>query len=208
MVLKLPDLPYPKDAFGDLISAETFDYHHGKHHKAYVEKANELIAGDAALQGNSLVELVRSTSGTLFNQVGQMWNHSFYWLCLSPEKTQPSADLQSRIDQAFGSTDALLDKLKAEAVGHFASGWAALVMKNGALAVTSYHDADSPVAHEGVQPLFILDVWEHAYYIDYRNARPNYVEALLKNAINWNFVSQNLDGNGAARADQKAEELA
>lgn len=81
-------------------------------------------------------------------------------------------------------------------------------MKNGALAVTSYHDADSPVAHEGVQPLFILDVWEHAYYIDYRNARPNYVEALLKNAINWNFVSQNLDGNGAARADQKAEELA
>lgn len=87
MVLKLPDLPYAKDAFGDLISAETFDYHHGKHHKAYVEKANELIAGDAALQGKSLVELVRSTSGTLFNQVGQMWNYSFYWLCLSPEKT-------------------------------------------------------------------------------------------------------------------------
>tara|TARA_R110000782_G_scaffold78276_9_gene155723 strand:- start:159326 stop:159952 length:627 start_codon:yes stop_codon:yes gene_type:complete len=206
MVFKLPDLPYSKDAFGDLISAETFDYHHGKHHNAYVTKANELVAADAALQGKSLVELIRSSKGGLFNQVGQIWNHTFYWHSLSPEKTTPSAELQAKIDEAFGSTQALLDKLKAEAVGHFASGWAALVLKNGKLEVTSYHDADTPAAYEDVQPLFILDVWEHAYYIDYRNARPDYVGKILQNAINWDFVSQNLDGKGVSRADQKVTE--
>ncbi|MCB1048897.1 MAG: superoxide dismutase, partial [Calditrichaeota bacterium] len=137
MTFTLPDLPYSKDAFGDLISAETFDYHHGKHHNAYVTKANELVAADAALQGKSLVELIKSSKGGLFNQVGQIWNHTFYWLGLSPEKTAPSAELQAKIDEAFGSTDALLDKLKAEAVGHFASGWAALVLKGGKLEVTS-----------------------------------------------------------------------
>jgi len=204
MAFKLPDLPYAKDAFGDLISAETFDYHHGKHHNAYVTKANELVAADPALAGKSLVELIRSAKGGLFNQVGQIWNHSFYWLGLSPVKTTPSAALQAKIDEAFGSTDGLIEKLKAAAVAHFGSGWAALVLKDGKLEVTSYHDADTPVAYEGVQPLFILDVWEHAYYIDYRNARPNYAEAILKNAINWDFVSQNLDGEGVSRADQPA----
>jgi len=208
MAFSLPDLPYAKDAFGDLISAETFDYHHGKHHQAYVTKANELVAADPSLQGKSLVELIRSSKGGLFNQVGQIWNHTFYWHSLSPTETKPSAELQAKIDEAFGSTDALLEKLKTEAVGHFASGWAALVLKDGKLEVTSYHDADTPVAHEGVAPLFILDVWEHAYYIDYRNARPNYAEKILKNAVNWDFVSQNLDGKGVDRADQKAKELA
>ncbi len=211
MAFQLPDLPYAKDAFGDLISAETFDFHHGKHHQAYVNKANELVAADAALQGKSLVELIRLSKGGakpgLFNQVGQIWNHSFYWNCLSPVKTQPSRDLQAKIDEAFGSTDALVDKLKAEAVGHFASGWAALVLKDGRLEVTSYHDADTPAAYD-VTPLFIFDVWEHAYYIDYRNARPDYAEKLLRNAINWDFVSQNLDGEAVARADQRAEEMA
>ncbi len=206
MTFKLPDLPYSKDAFGDLISAETFDYHHGKHHNAYVVKANELVAADAALQGKSLVELIRSSKGGLFNQVGQIWNHTFYWLGLSPEKTAPSAELQAKIDKAFGSTEALIEKLKAEAVGHFASGWAALVLKRGTLEVASYHDADTPAAYDDVQPLFILDVWEHAYYIDYRNARPSYAEKILKNAINWDFVSQNLDGEGVSRADQKVTE--
>lgn len=203
MAFTLPDLPYSTDAFGDTLSVETFEYHHGKHHKAYVTKANELISSEPARQGKSLVELIRSSSGTLFNQVGQIWNHSFYWQCLSPERTEPSAKLQALIEEGFGSTDALLDKLKAEAVGHFASGWAALNLVGGKLEVTSYHDADTPVAHEGVLPLFILDVWEHAYYIDYRNARPDYIDALLMRAINWDFVSENLDGNGAARADQR-----
>lgn len=202
MAFTLPNLPYSPDAFGKILSAKTFKYHHGKHHKAYVTKANELIAADPALQGKSLVELIRSARGVLFNQVGQIWNHSFYWQCLSPAETRPSAELQHRIDDTFGSMDAMLETLTAEAVEHFASGWAALNLVDGKIEVTSYHDADTPVVHEGVQPLLVLDIWEHAYYIDYRNARPDYVSAVLKNAINWDFVSLNLDGNGAARADQ------
>lgn len=203
MPFVLPDLPYPKDAFGSTISAETFDYHHGKHHNAYVTKANELVAADPALQGKSLVELIKSSKGGLFNQVGQIWNHSFYWLGLSPVKQEPTGKLLDLINEGFGSVDALLDKLKAEAVGHFASGWAALNLKDGKLEVTSYHDADCPVAHEAT-PLFILDVWEHAYYVDYRNLRPSYVDAILKNAVNWEFVTKNLDGEGVSRADQPA----
>ena len=201
MAFTLPDLPYAKDAFGDLISAETFDYHHGKHHQAYVTKANELVAADESLQGKSLVELIKTSKGSLFNQVGQIWNHSFYWQCLSPEQQTPGGELADRIAADFGSLDALIDRLKAEAVGHFASGWAALNLDGDTLVVTSYHDADCPVAH-GATPLFIFDVWEHAYYIDYRNARPDYAEKLLRGAINWDFVAQNLDGKGAGRADQ------
>lgn len=204
MAFVLPPLPYPKDAFGDILTAETFDFHHGKHHNAYVVKANELVAADASLQGKSLVELIKSSKGGLFNQVGQIWNHSFYWKSLSPTKTAPSGQLLDLINEGFGSVDALIEKLKAEAVGHFASGWAALILKDGKLEVTSYHDADTPVAHEGHQPLLILDVWEHAYYIDYRNARPNYADRVLKEAINWNFAAQNLDGQGVSRADQPA----
>ncbi|QDC39161.1 superoxide dismutase [Sphingobium fuliginis ATCC 27551] len=197
-------LPYAKDAFGDILTAETFDFHHGKHHNAYVVKANELVAADASLQGKSLVELIKSSKGGLFNQVGQIWNHTFYWQSLSPTKTAPSGQLLDLINEGFGSVDALVEKLKAEAVGHFASGWAALILKDGKLEVTSYHDADTPVAHEGHQPLLILDVWEHAYYIDYRNARPNYADRVLKEAINWDFAAQNLDGQGVSRADQPA----
>lgn len=204
MAFVLPDLPYAKDAFGDILSAETFDYHHGKHHNAYVTKANELVAADPSLQGKSLVELIKSSSGTLFNQVGQVWNHTFYWNSLSPEKTEPSGELLDKINDSFGTVDALIDKLKAEAVGHFASGWAALILKDGKLEVTSYHDADTPVAHEGHTPLLIVDVWEHAYYIDYRNARPNYADRVLKEALNWDWAALNLDGQGVSRADQPA----
>ena len=205
MSFTLPPLPYPKDAFGDLISPETFDYHHGKHHNAYVVKANELVAADPALQGKSLVELIElaATNGPrgLFNQVGQIWNHSFYWRGLSPQKKQPTGPLLDLITQAFGSVDGLIDTLKAEAVGHFGSGWAALNLKDGKLEVTSYHDADTPVAH-GAAPLFIFDVWEHAYYVDYRNARPDYADKILRNAIDWDFVALNLDNLGLPRADQ------
>lgn len=201
MAFTLPDLPYAKDSFGALISAETFDFHHGKHHLAYVNKANELVAADPALQGVSLVGLIKTAKGGLFNQVGQIWNHSFYWQCLSPEKQAPTGELKQLIDAQFGSTDALIDALKAEAVGHFGSGWAALNLDGEKLVVTSYHDADCPVAH-GATPLLIFDVWEHAYYIDHRNARPAYAEGVLRGAINWAFVAQNLDGAGASRADQ------
>ena len=201
----LPELPYAKNAFGDIISQETFDFHHGKHHNAYVVKANELIP-QAGLEGASLSKAIKAAKEMgktgLFNQVGQIWNHSFYWLCLSPEKQQPTGKLLDLIQRDFGSLDEMLAKFKAEAVGHFASGWAWLVLNNGKLEITSLHDADTPAAHDGMQPLLTLDVWEHAYYIDYRNARPDYVDSLLKNAVNWEFVAQNLDGEGVSRADQ------
>lgn len=201
----LPELPYDKSAFGDLISAETFDYHHGKHHKAYVDKTNALVADDASLSDASLLEVIAAAKAQdnkgLFNNAAQIWNHSFYWKCLSPEMQSPSGKLKTMIDDSFGSHEDMLAKLKEEAVGHFASGWAWLILDGDKLKITSLHDADTPVAHD-MKPLLTIDVWEHAYYIDYRNARPNYVDALLKKAINWEFVAENLDGNGASRADQ------
>ncbi|VAV90179.1 Superoxide dismutase [Fe] [hydrothermal vent metagenome] len=200
MAFELPPLPYSKTSFGDLISEETFNYHHGKHHNAYVSKTNAAIEGtDNA--GNKLSEIIKSASGGLFNNAAQVWNHSFYWLCLSPEKKEIPAKLKSRLETDFGSVDDFKAKFKEEAVGHFASGWAWLILNGDKLEVTSLHDADSPVAH-GMKPLLTIDVWEHAYYLDYQNARPDYVSALLDNAIDWDFVVKNLDGEGVSRADQ------
>jgi Fe-Mn family superoxide dismutase len=161
MALELPQLPFPIDALAPHMSRETLEFHHGKHHKAYVDTA-------------------------------QAWNHSFFWNCLAAPGKKPEGELKTQIDKTFGSLEALLKKMQEEAVGHFASGWAWLVVKDGALAVTSYHDADTPVAHDGVKPLLTLDVWEHAYYIDYRNARPKFAEAVLNNLVNWDFVAQQL----------------
>lgn len=206
MPFTLPPLPYAKDAFGETLSAETFDFHHGKHHNAYVTKTNELIADKAEMSGASLSQVIQSAhdSGTkgLFNNSAQIWNHSFYWQCLSPQTQSPSGKLQALIEEGFGSTETMLAKLKDEAVGHFASGWAWLILNGGKLEITSLHDADTPLVH-GMQPLLTIDVWEHAYYIDYRNARPSYLDALLAKAINWDFVAQNLDGEGVSRADQQ-----
>ena len=200
MAFALPDLPYSKTAFGDLISEETFNYHHGKHHNAYVTKTNDAIEGTAHAD-KSLSEVIKAADGGLFNNSAQVWNHSFYWLCLSPEKKEMPADLKSKIEEAFGSVDDFKAKFKEEATGHFASGWAWLVLKDGKLEITSLHDADTPVAHD-MKPLLTLDVWEHAYYLDYQNARPDYISALLDNAIDWDFVAKNLDGEGVSRADQ------
>lgn len=202
MAFELPALPYDKNAFGDLISSDTFDYHHGKHHKAYVDKTN--AATDTAGKKLSEVVLNAKSQGQqgLFNNAAQVWNHSFYWLCLSPEKKEIPAALKERLEADFGSVDDFKAKFKEEAVGHFASGWAWLVMDGDKLEITSFHDADTPIAHQGKKPLFTLDVWEHAYYLDYQNARPDYVSALLDNAIDWDFVAQNLDGKGTDRADQ------
>ncbi|MBX3561609.1 MAG: superoxide dismutase [Sphingomonas sp.] len=207
MAFRLPDLPYPKDALGEFMSAETFDYHHGKHHKAYVDKVNGWI-DEKDLKGASLVEVIARAKDKgdtgLFNNAAQIWNHSFFWQCLAPaEGQQPGGKLAGLIDEAFGSTDALLAKLKDEAVSHFGSGWAWLVLNGGKLGITSLHDADTPVVHDGMKPLLTLDVWEHAYYIDYRNARPVFAEKVLGNVINWDFVARNLDGEGASRADQE-----
>ncbi len=200
MSFELPPLPYAKTAFGDLISEATFNYHHGKHHNAYVTKTNAAIAGTDHAD-KKLSEIIKAADGGLFKNAAQVWNHSFYWLCLSPEKKTMPADLQSRIEADFGSVEAFKEKFKAEAVGHFASGWAWLVLNGDKLEITSLHDADSPVAHD-MKPLLTIDVWEHAYYLDYQNARPDYVSALLDNAIDWDFVAQNLDGEGVSRADQ------
>ena len=201
----LPNLPYATTAFGEIISDETFTYHHGKHHKAYVDKVNSLIEG-TDLAGASLVEVIgkakASANKPLFNNAAQIWNHSFYWECLSPESRAPTGKLAELISSSFGSHDALLTKLKDEAVAHFGSGWAWLLLDGDTLKVTSMHDADSPAAHEAMVPLLTVDVWEHAYYVDYRNERPRYVQTLLDKAINWEFVAQNLDGKGVARADQ------
>jgi superoxide dismutase, Fe-Mn family len=205
MAFELPALPFDKSALEPHMSAETFDYHHGKHHKAYVDKVNGWI-DEKGLAGLSLLDVIKKAKDTsdkgLFNNSAQIWNHTFFWNCLAPAgSTKPSEKLAKLIDD-FGGQDALVKAIATESVNHFASGWGWLVLEGDALKVTSYHDADTPVAH-GVTPLFTLDVWEHAYYIDYRNARPKFAETILGNVINWDFVSQNLDGQGASRADQQ-----
>ena len=212
MAFRLPDLPFAKDALGEFMSAETLDYHHGKHHRAYVEKTNKLLEEQGG-EGGSLVEVIRRAreqgNQTLFNNSAQLWNHSFFWQCLAPPQGQrPTGQLAAMIEDAFGGTDALLKKLKEEAVSHFSNGWAWLVLDRDTLKVTSLHDADTPVVREGMKPLLTLDVWEHAYYIDYRNERPKFAEKVLGNIVNWGFVAQNLDGEGLSRADQEAAAFA
>jgi Fe-Mn family superoxide dismutase len=212
MAFTLPDLPFAKDALGRFMSVETLDFHHGKHHKAYVDKTNAL-AEEIGLEGRALGEVIRAAKEKgakgLFNNAAQLWNHSFFWQCLAPPEGQkPSGKLAALIEDGYGDLDTLLAKLKEEAVGHFGSGWAWLVLDRDALKIISLHDADTPVVYEGMKPLLTLDVWEHAYYIDYRNERPKFAESVLGNIVNWEFVGKNLDGEGVARADQGAKALA
>ena len=207
MAFKLPDLPYPKNALEPHISAETMEFHHGKHHAAYVKKTNAM-AEEKGLGGRSLSEVIRTAKDggdrKLFNNSAQIWNHSFFWQCLAPAEGQkPTGQFAQMIDDAYGSADQLLQALKAEAVGHFSNGWAWLVLDRDQLKITSLHDADTPLVHDGMVPLFTLDVWEHAYYIDYRNERPKFVTSVLSNIVNWEFVAQNLDGRGETRANQE-----
>ena len=206
MAFQLPDLPFQRDALEPFMSAETLDFHHGKHHKAYVKKTNTLLAAKGG--GGSLIEVVRQAreqgDNKLFNNAAQLWNHSFFWQCLAPAEGQkPGGKLMRMIDETFGGAEDMLKTLHEEAVNHFASGWAWLVLDRDTLKITSLHDADTPLVHDGMVPLFTLDVWEHAYYIDYRNERPRFAESVLNNIVNWDFVEQNLDGKGAARADQE-----
>ena len=210
MAFTLPDLPFAKDALAPHMSAETLEFHHGKHHATYVKKTNEMIEGKGDLSGASLVDVVRKAGSggdkKLFNNSAQLWNHSFFWQCLSPNKQQPSGKLAQLIDDGFGGVEPLLQKLGDEAVNHFSNGWAWLVLDRDQLKITSLHDADTPLVHDGMVPLFTLDVWEHAYYIDYRNERPKFVTSVLSNIVNWDFVAQNLDGRGADRANQEGAE--
>ena len=208
MPFQLPELPYAKDALAPVMSAETLEYHHGKHHRAYVNKTNELIQNENDLGSASLIDVVkaakRSGNNKLFNNSAQLWNHSFFWQCLAPNRGQkPDGKLAKLIEDGFGNSESLIQKLQEEAVNHFSNGWAWLVLDRGSLRVTSLHDADTPIVHEGMVPLFTLDVWEHAYYIDYRNERPRFATSVLSNIINLDFVAQNLDGNGFDRANQQ-----
>ena len=210
MSFALPPLPYDRAALEPHMSAETLDLHHGKHHKAYLDKVNGWI-GEKGLDGLSLVEIVHFAKQrgdrALLNNAAQAWNHGFFWQCLAPGGARPSKALAAQIHASFGTAERLLAKLHDEAVAHFASGWAWLVLEGASLRVTSYHDADTPIAHDGVKPLFTLDLWEHAYYVDYRNEREKFAEAVLGKLINWDFVERNLDGEGAARADQEQDAL-
>jgi Fe-Mn family superoxide dismutase len=190
MSFSLPDLPYPKNALEPHISAETLEYHYGKHHQTYVDKLNGMVEGtDDA--GKSLEELIGSTSGGLFNNAAQVWNHTFYWHCLSPNGGgEPGGELAEAIQRDFGSFDNFVEKFNESAVGNFGSGWTWLVRNpDGSLAILNTDDAGTPLTGEA-KPLLTCDVWEHAYYIDYRNARPKYLEAFWK-LVNWEFVSAN-----------------
>ncbi len=189
----LPKLPYAKDALKPVLSEETFDFHHGKHHQAYVNTLNTLIIG-TEFENMELEEIIKKASGGIFNNAAQAWNHDFYWKCLTPETgMQPSGKLLKMINAEFGSLETLADNFLKTAVTTFGSGWAWLVQNtNGKLELVSTSNAANPMT-SGKKPLLTCDVWEHAYYIDYRNVRPDYVKALW-GRINWDFVSQNCIG--------------
>jgi superoxide dismutase, Fe-Mn family len=188
--LELPALPYAQDALAPIISAETLQFHHGKHHRKYIETANQLLEKDP-LEARSLEELVRKASGKLFNNVAQVWNHDFYWHSLSPKGGRPSAALRHQLERDFGSTEKFVDRFAAAANGQFGSGWAWLVKKDGKLEVVATANAETPMK-QGIQCLLTLDVWEHAYYIDYRNQRERYVQAAIEKLLNWEFAEKNL----------------
>jgi len=196
MAFTLPALPYEPTALEPFMSANTFSYHHGKHHKAYVDKANAAVAG-TPMDAMSDVEVVRKAKADgnagLFNNAAQAWNHSFLWNSLSPSGGgAPTGALKDMLDRDLGGVEKFGEAFKAEAVGHFASGWAWLVHDGQTLKIVSTHDADTALVHEGLTPLLTLDLWEHAYYLDYQNARPGFVDAYLAHMINWDFAAANL----------------
>ncbi len=191
----LPPLPFEPTALEPYMSANTFSYHHGKHHKAYVDKANAAIEG-TPMATMSDVEVVRAAKAKgdqgLFNNAAQAWNHSFLWNSLSPMGGgAPIGALKDAIDRDLGGMETFAEAFKKEAVGHFASGWAWLVHDGQTLKIVSTHDADTALVHEGLTPLVTLDLWEHAYYLDYQNARPGFVDSYLAHMINWDFASEN-----------------
>lgn len=187
---KLPELPWAKDALAPHISAETIDYHYGKHHNAYVTKLNAGIEG-TEFADMSLEDIVKKAKGGLFNNAAQVWNHTFYWNCLAPNAGgEATGAIADKINSKWGSFDKFKEEFSNSAATNFGSGWTWLVEKGGDLEIMNTDDADSPLAH-GVKALMTIDVWEHAYYVDYRNARPKYIEAFW-NLVNWDFVNSNL----------------
>ncbi len=190
MAITLPELPYAKGALAPHMSAETLEFHHDKHHKKYVDTANQLIKG-TEFETMNVEEIIRRSSGKIFNNVAQAWNHAFFWNCLTPDKTEPSAKLAEALKKSFGSVDEFRSSFGKTATETFGSGWAWLVQgTDGELKILSTSNADTPVK-TGQRPLLTCDVWEHAYYIDYRNERPKYLEHFWK-IVNWEFVAKNL----------------
>jgi len=193
MAITLPKLPFEKNALAPHISEKTIEFHYGKHHNAYVEKTNALIKG-TDLEGKDLETIIMKASGdaskaALFNNAAQVWNHSFYWQCMKPGGGgKPLGAVAGLIDRAFGSYDKFVEQFKDAGVTQFGSGWAWLVLKDGKVEITKTANADTPLAH-GLKPVLTVDVWEHAYYLDYQNRRPDYLGAFIQNLINWDFVN-------------------
>ena len=196
MPLTLPPLPYADDALAPHISAKTLQFHHGKHHKAYVDKTNAAIAGTPLADKDlpAIIAAAHASKDTgLFNNAAQAWNHHFLWHSMTPGGGgAPTGKLAEAITRDFGSQAAFDEAFTKAATGHFGSGWTWLVADGGKLAITTTHDADTPLVH-GQTPLLTLDVWEHAYYLDYQNARPDYVAAFLKSLVNWDFAAKNFN---------------
>jgi Fe-Mn family superoxide dismutase len=195
MVFELPPLPYAANALEPHISANTLGFHHGKHHNAYVTNLNNLLK-DSPLAGKSLEDVIQAVAGDagkagIFNNAAQVWNHTFYWNSMKPGGGTPSGKLAEKIAADFGSFDKFKEEFKAAAVGQFGSGWAWLVEEKGKLKVTKTANADLPLVH-GQKALLTCDVWEHAYYLDYQNRRPDYVQTFLDKLANWDFAAKNL----------------
>ncbi len=192
MAFELPNLPFAKDALNPHISPETLDYHHGKHHNAYVTNLNNLVKGKAE-ENKTLEEIIQTADGGVFNNAAQTWNHSFYWNCLSGNGGgEPTGELAEQIKKDFGSYEDFRREFSNAAATQFGSGWAWLVWENGKLKIDKTANADTPV-RTSTPTLLTIDVWEHAYYIDYRNARPKYIDTFLDHLVNWDFVAENLN---------------
>jgi len=196
MAFELPPLPYPADALQPYMSAETFSYHHGKHHAAYVANLNKLIEG-TELANKSLEEIMKTTFGDpdkvgIFNNAAQVWNHTFFWESMKPGGGgAPTGPIADKINADFGGYDKFVEAFKTAAATQFGSGWAWLVLDNGTLKVTKTPNAENPLVH-GQVPLLTLDVWEHAYYLDYQNRRPDYITAYLEHLVNWDAANARL----------------
>ena len=192
MAFELPDLPYAENSLEPHISERTIGFHHGKHHAAYVNNLNALVEGTAHADSTLEEIIVAAEPGGVFNNAAQVWNHTFYWDSMSPGGGgDPTGELADAIESAFGSIDEFKTRFRDESIGNFGSGWTWLVKAGSGLTIVQADDADTPLNH-GQTALLTIDVWEHAYYLDYQNARPAYVDAFIENLINWEFVAKNL----------------
>jgi superoxide dismutase, Fe-Mn family len=202
MAYTLPDLPYARNALSPQISEETLNFHYGKHHQAYVTNMNGLIAG-TDLEGKSIEEITKAAAADkskagLFNNAAQVWNHTFYWHSMKPGGGgKPTGKVAELIERDLGGYDNFVKEFKNAGATQFGSGWAWLVYKGGKLAITKTPNAETPLTEAGTTPLLTMDVWEHAYYLDYQNKRPDYMDTFIGQLINWDFVNKNLAAAGA-----------